>query len=97
LSAKVNRVMQKVVKDRKASAVIARIGKEVVGCAALYRTKGGIAGAYCIGTGPRFRGGGGAAAMARFMRELAASEGRRLVLQTIASDSVEAFYLKQGF
>jgi N-acetylglutamate synthase-like GNAT family acetyltransferase len=97
LSDKVNRIMQKVVKDRKASVVLARIGKDVVGCAALYRTKGDVAGAYCIGTAPRFRGRGVATAMVRFMRELAESEERRLVLQTIASDSVEGFYLTQGF
>jgi len=97
LSDKVNRIMRKVVKDRKASVVLARIGKDAVGCAALFRTKGGVTGAYCIGTAPRFRGRGVAAAVLRFMCELAASEGRRLVLQTIASDSVEGFYLKQGF
>jgi GNAT superfamily N-acetyltransferase len=97
LSDKVNRIMLKVVKDKKASVVLARIGKDVVGCAALYRTKGGIAGAYCIGTAPRFRGGGVAAATVRFLRDLSASEGRKLILQTIASDSVEGLYLKEGF
>jgi ribosomal protein S18 acetylase RimI-like enzyme len=97
LSEKVNRIMLKVVKDKKASVVLARIGKDAVGCAALYRTKGGLAGAYCIGTAPRFRGRGVAAATVRFLRDLSASEGRKLVLQTIASDSVEGLYLKQGF
>src|SRR5438552_7250353 len=97
LSDKVNRIMLKVLKDTKASIILARIGKEAVGCAALYRTRGGVAGAYCIGTAPKFRGRGVAAVVVRFMRELAASEGKRLILQTIASDSVEGFYLKQGF
>jgi hypothetical protein len=35
--------------------------------------------------------------MVRFMRELTAGEGRSLVLQTIVSDSLEGFYVKQGF
>jgi N-acetylglutamate synthase-like GNAT family acetyltransferase len=97
LNDKVKRTMQKVVKDSKASVVLARMGKETVGCAALYRTKGGVVGAYCIGTAPRFRGRGVAAAMLRYMREVARGERRKLILQTIASDSLEGFYLKQGF
>jgi predicted GNAT family acetyltransferase len=63
----------------------------------MYRTAGGIAGAYCIGTAPSYRGKGVAAAIVKHMRELAQSEGRRLVLQTMASDAVEGFYVKQGF
>jgi GNAT superfamily N-acetyltransferase len=97
LSGEVNRIMRKVVKEKKASVVLARIGKAAVGCAALYRTKGNMIGAYCIGTAPRFRNRGVAATMVSYMRELAESEGRRLILQTIASDNVEGFYLKQGF
>jgi N-acetylglutamate synthase-like GNAT family acetyltransferase len=97
LSDEVLRIMRKVVRDGKASVIIARIGKDVVGCAALYRTKGNIAGAYCIGTAPQFRGRGVATTMVKYMRELAESEGRRLILQTIASDGVEGLYLKQGF
>jgi GNAT superfamily N-acetyltransferase len=97
MSDEVAKIMRKVIKDRKASVVLARIGKEAVGCAALYRTKGNIAGAYCIGTAPEFRRRGVAAAMVGYMRELAESEGRKLILQTIASDNVEGFYLKQGF
>jgi ribosomal protein S18 acetylase RimI-like enzyme len=94
---KVNRIMSKIIKDEKASVVLARIGKTPVGCAAMYRTAGGVAGAYCIGTAPGFRGKGVAAAVVRYMQEVAQSEGRRLVLQTLASDSVEGFYRKQGF
>jgi len=97
LSDKVNMVMRKVVKDEKASVLLARIGQAAAGCAAMYRTAGGVAGAYCIGTAPSYRGKGVAAAMVRCMYELAQSEGRRLILQTMASDAVEGFYVKQGF
>jgi len=97
LSEEVNRIMRKVVKDKKVTVVLARIGRTAVGCAALYRTVGGVAGAYCIGTDPRFRGRGVAATILRTVRGLAESEGRRLILQTMASDAVEGFYLKQGF
>jgi ribosomal protein S18 acetylase RimI-like enzyme len=97
LNGEVNRIMRTVVKDKKASVVLARIGKTAAGCAALYRTAGGVAGAYCIGTDPRFRGKGVAAMMLRTIQGLAEGEGRRLILQTMASDAVEGFYIKQGF
>jgi GNAT superfamily N-acetyltransferase len=97
LNAEVNRIMRKAIKDKKASVVLARVGEKAVGSAVLYRTTGGIAGAYCVGTDPRFRGRGVAATMLRTMRGLAEGEGRRLILQTMASDSAEGFYLRQGF
>jgi GNAT superfamily N-acetyltransferase len=98
---KVTAVMKKVVRDKKASVFLARVGskeeKEAVGCAVMYRSAGGLAGAYCIGTVPQFRGRGVAAAMLEHIRELAQEEGRRLVLQTMASDGAEGFYARQGF
>lgn len=97
LSDTVNRIMRKAVKDRKVSAILARVGKTAAGCAVMYRSAGAVAGAYCIGTAPSFRGRGVAATMVRLMRDLAQGEKRRLVLQTLASDSAEGFYLKQGF
>jgi GNAT superfamily N-acetyltransferase len=93
----VSRIMRKAVKDKKVTLILARVGKEAAGCAALYRSAGAVAGAYCIGTAPGFRGRGVAATMVARMRDLAKGEKRRLVLQTLASDSAEGFYLKQGF
>jgi GNAT superfamily N-acetyltransferase len=97
LNDEVNKIMRKVVKDKKASVILARMGETPVGCAVMFRSMGGVAGAYCIGTAPSFRKKGVAATMLRHMREIAHSEERRLILQTLASDSVEGFYLKQGF
>jgi N-acetylglutamate synthase-like GNAT family acetyltransferase len=96
MNEKVNGIMRKVVKDKKVSVVLARIGQTAVGCAAMHRTAGGVAGIYCVGTDPRFRGRGVGATMLKTMRGLADGEGRRLILQTMASDAVEGFYLKQG-
>jgi GNAT superfamily N-acetyltransferase len=97
LNGEVNKIMRKAVKDKKANVILARMGETSVGCAVMYRSAGGVAGAYCIGTAPSFRGRGVAATMLRHMREIAQSEGRRLILQMLASDSAEGFYLKQGF
>jgi GNAT superfamily N-acetyltransferase len=94
---KVTSIMKKAVRDKKVGVFLARIGQEAVGCAAMFRSAGGVAGAYCIGTVPKSRGRGVAATMLEHMRELAQNEGRRLVLQTMASDGVEGFYFKQGF
>jgi GNAT superfamily N-acetyltransferase len=97
LSGGVGKIMRQVVKDKKVSVIMARVGQAPAGCAVLHRSAGGVAGAYCIGTAPRFRGRGVAAAVLAHIREIAEDEGRRLILQTLASDSVEGFYLKQGF
>ena len=96
LNGDVNKIVGKIVGDKKASFVLARMGKMVAGCAALYRTAG-VMGAYCIGTVPRSRRKGVAAAMIGFMRGLAAKEKRALILQNMASDEVEGVYLKNGF
>lgn len=93
----VSKIMRKVVKDKKVSVILARVGKAPAGCAVLYRSAGGVVGAYCIGTAPSFRGKGVAATILKHLREVAEGEGRQLVLQTLASDSVEGLYLKQGF
>lgn len=93
----VSGIVRKVIKDKKASVVLARIGKDPVGCAMMFRSVGGVVGAYCIGTAPEARGKGVATTIIASMRDLAEKEGRRLVLQTLASDSVEGFYLRQGF
>ncbi|MGH9918948.1 MAG: GNAT family N-acetyltransferase, partial [Nitrososphaerales archaeon] len=97
LAGKVDEVMRKVVKDKNTSVFLAKIGRESVGCASMYRTAGKIAGVYAVGTDPDFRTRGVAATMLKRMREVANEEGRRLILQTMVSDRLEGFYKKQGF
>lgn len=74
----------------------ARFGKETAGVSALFRTRG-IAGVYCIGTIPKFRMRGVATALLGRAREIADSEGRALVLQTLTSDGAMPFYRARGF
>ena len=74
----------------------ARIGKETAGVSALFRTRG-IAGLYCVGTVPKFRRMGVATSLLARAREMADSEGRALVLQTLTSDGVLPFYEARGF
>lgn len=97
LNGGVTKIMRQVVKDKKASVILARVGQTAAGCAVLYRSAGGVAGVYCVGTAPNLRRRGVGAAILAHVREIAEGEGRRLILQTLASDSAEGFYLKQGF
>lgn len=81
---------------REVSLILARWRGEPVGTVALYRT-GSVCGAYCVGTKPGYRNRRVAATMLEYASRLALREGRRMILQTILSDSVEQFYLKLGF
>jgi hypothetical protein len=56
-----------------------------------------MSGVYCVGTLPDMRGVHVASTMLDFSNKLAVSEARKLILQTVLSDSVEPFYLKLGF
>ena len=86
-----------IVKDKMTGLVLARIRKTPVGCAALYRTKDDMAGAYCVGTIPEFRERRVGATMLNCLLEIVRREKRKLILQTMRSDSAEDFYVKQGF
>lgn len=83
---------------RKGSATLLEgtLGGVVAGVLAIYRTPH-LAGVYCVGTVPEFRRRGVAGALLRRAAEIAASEGRRMILQTLKSDGAEAFYSKRGF
>ena len=92
----VTRVVGGLVADRSATLLEARLGGSVAGVLALYRTRH-VAGVYCVGTVPSFRRRGVAGALLDRAAALAESEGRYLILQTLESDGVEAFYRKRGF
>ena len=83
-------------KGKGVTLLEARIGNETAGVSALFRTRG-IAGVYCVGTVPKFRRRGVATALLARAREIADSEGRALILQTLASDGALEFYQARGF
>jgi N-acetylglutamate synthase-like GNAT family acetyltransferase len=88
--------LERVAENKEVSLLIANLDERPVGALALFRTAG-LCGVYCVGTIPDKRGAHVASTMLEFANRLAVSEGRRLILQTILSDSVEPFYLKLGF
>jgi GNAT superfamily N-acetyltransferase len=94
--AEVEAAAKRAAKDKDVSLVLARQGKEVVGQMALLR-RGGLLGAYCVGTVPEHRRSGVASGMLSHASGQANEQGLTLVLQTFAEDHVEGFYLKRGF
>lgn len=74
----------------------ARSHGETAGVLAMFRTKG-VAGVYCVGTAPEFRRRGVASSLLARAEQIASTEGRSLILQTLNSDGALRFYLRRGF
>lgn len=72
-----------------------RDGKSL-GVLATFRTPG-LLGVYCVGTLGKHRSMGVASSLIHEASRMAVTEGRLLILQTIASEKVEGFYAKGGF
>ncbi len=70
-------------------------GRAVASLAA-FRTPG-LLGVYCVGTLKEYRRLGIAGSLISSAARSASAEGRSVILQTIASDNVDAFYLNGGF
>jgi len=96
LSEVVTRVMKGLAEAPDVNLVLAWLKKKPAGCLALFKSQGAC-GVYCLSTHPDFRRMKVASTMLDLARRLAEKEGRRLILQTILSDSLEGFYLKRGF
>jgi GNAT superfamily N-acetyltransferase len=92
----VMRILGSISEAKEVSLMLARLNDRPVGCLALFKSDK-ICGVYCVGTHPDFRKMGVASTLLDLSRSLAAREGRKLILQTILSDSLESFYLKLGF
>ncbi len=90
------RIVDKVRSLDSVTLLQADVDGTIAGVTALFRTKG-LLGAYCVGTVPRLRRRGVAGALLRRAWEIASSEGRSLILQTLESDRAEQFYEKRGF
>jgi N-acetylglutamate synthase-like GNAT family acetyltransferase len=90
------KTLERVSRNKEASLLLATLKEKAVGAVALFRTPG-LLGVYCVGTVPEAREEHVASSLLDFASKLAKNEGRRLILQTILSESVEPFYLKLGF
>lgn len=89
-------IASSLLRSRDATLLEARVRGDTAGVLALFRTPG-VAGAFCVGTVPEHRRHGIATALLAKGRQIADSEGRSLVLQTLESDGALRFYLGNGF
>ena len=96
LTGVVGPIVTSLLQARDATLLEARVGGDTAGVLALFRTPG-IAGVYCVGTVPEHRRHGVASSLLAKGRQIADSEGRSLVLQTLESDGALGLYLEKGF
>lgn len=90
------KTLGRVLRNKEATLILATLEGKPAGCLALFRSQG-VLGVYCVGTVPDMRRGHVASTMLDHASKIASKESRKLVLQTILSDSVEPLYLKLGF
>jgi len=89
-------VQRAAAKAEETTLLVGTMDGRAVGVLALHRTDK-VCGVYCVGTRRDQRGKHIASTMLDFSHRQAVGEDRRLILQTILSDSVEGLYLKLGF
>jgi GNAT superfamily N-acetyltransferase len=89
-------IVTRLLKLQAVTLLEARTEGEAAGVLAMFRTRG-LAGVYCVGTVPEHRRQGVAGTLLSRAKAMAAAEGRRLVLQALASDVSIRFYLERGF
>jgi N-acetylglutamate synthase-like GNAT family acetyltransferase len=89
-------ILKRISKNKEVSLVLASKDRKPAGCLALFRSQT-MLGVYCVGAVPSMRDAHVASTILDFSNKLAKSEGRRLILQTMLSDSVELLYVKLGF
>lgn len=92
----VTKAVAKASEDPACRLLLAKLEGKPVGTLALYQTDR-FAGAYCVGVLPAYRKAGVATALLQLASQLAEKDGKKLILQTFLSESVEGFYLKRGF
>jgi GNAT superfamily N-acetyltransferase len=96
LAGVVNPIVASFVKSRHITLLESRIRGETAGTLALFRTPG-LVGVYCVGTVPEHRRKGVATGLLARAREIADSEGRAMILQSLESEGAGQFYLDRGF
>jgi GNAT superfamily N-acetyltransferase len=92
----VERITRRIMRGKQATLLLARYRGATAGTTAIYR-KGGLSGAYCVGTKPQFRNLRVATTLLEFVYSDSRDDWNRFVLQTMLSDEAESLYLKLGF
>jgi len=96
LTRTVKPIVASLLRDRAVTLLEQKVGGEVAGVLALFRTPG-LMGVYCVGTVPEYRKRGVATSLLAKAGRMAASERRALILQSLASEGATQLYLDNGF
>jgi len=96
LASTITPIVARLLKSKDTTLLEAKIRGKTAGVLALFRTEK-VAGVYCVGTVPEFREMGVASGLLARAKEIAESEGRTLILQTLSSDEAGIFYAERGF
>lgn len=96
LSERVTPIIARVSHAKSVTLLESRAKGETAAVMALFRTPG-VMGAYCVGTVPGHRREGVATGLLAEAAEIAAAEGRPMILQTLESEGALSFYLKRGY
>jgi len=93
---KIYETVKNVVQREDVKLLLARVRGLPVGCTALHFDEK-VVGAYCVGVVPEYRKRGVASSMLWYASQKELLNGRKLVLQTFASDGLEKWYSQLGF
>lgn len=96
LAGVVNPIVESLLKTRGVTLLESVVGSKIVGVLGLFRTPA-IVGVYCVGTLSEHRNQGVATAMLAIAKQIADSEGRAMILQSLASEGAGSFYLDRSF
>jgi GNAT superfamily N-acetyltransferase len=96
LAPHVTRIVARLQRLHAVTLLEAIVGDETAGVLAIFRTEG-LVGIYCVGTVPEHRRKGVAGTLVSKAVAISRAEGRRLFLQSLASDGTLRYYLERGF
>jgi N-acetylglutamate synthase-like GNAT family acetyltransferase len=93
---RVYEAVKKSVQRDDVKLLLARVKGLPVGCTALHFDEN-VVGAYCVGVVPEYRGRGVASSILWYASQEQLLNGRKMILQTFASDGLEKWYSYLGF
>jgi N-acetylglutamate synthase-like GNAT family acetyltransferase len=88
--------VKRLVQREDVKLLLARVKGLPVGCTALHFDEN-VVGAYCVGVVPEYRKRGVASSILWYASQQNLLNGRKLILQTFASDGLEKWYYNLGF
>jgi GNAT superfamily N-acetyltransferase len=96
LAGVISPIVESLLKTRGVTLLESGADGSIAGVLALFRTPA-IIGVYCVGTLSEHRNQGVATGLLAKAKQIADSEGRAMILQSLGSEGAGSFYLDKGF